>query len=261
MPNSRVLCLRSMRLNTSSVVDIRNTYGALLIGLIVSAIFYGVTIAQTWNYYWYYRNRDRKVLQGFVAFLFSLDTLHTILCIYSVYWYLVLNFGNVEKLYMDVWAIESQTEINTLVGLLVQLYYARQLYIISNSMVFPAIIAVLGSVTFSKRFSWERRCINIGRRPYSSRMLLHLQGVCMIYLGLITRNLTWEFRVELKQYSRFGSLTWATCVGMGSASLADIIIALSMCWCLWHKRTGFARTDSIIMTLMSYSINSGLLTR
>ncbi|KAI0299250.1 hypothetical protein BC826DRAFT_996239, partial [Russula brevipes] len=33
-----------------------------------------------------------------------------------------------------------------------------------------------------------------------------------------------------------------------------------MCWCLWHKRTGFARTDSIIMTLMSYSINSGLLT-
>ena len=51
-----------------------------------------------------------------------------------------------------------------------------------------------------------------------------------------------------------------------------------MCWFLYHKRTGFARrvrfypftpqiwlrfihrTDSIIMTLMSYSINSGLLT-
>ncbi|KAI0299249.1 hypothetical protein BC826DRAFT_996226 [Russula brevipes] len=70
----------------SAVVDIRNTYGTLLIGLIVSAILYGVTIAQTWSYYWYYRNRDGKVLQGFVAFLFSLDTLHTILCTYSVYW-------------------------------------------------------------------------------------------------------------------------------------------------------------------------------
>ncbi|KAI0287975.1 hypothetical protein BC826DRAFT_1108063 [Russula brevipes] len=99
----------------SAIVDIRNTYGALLIGLIVSTILYGVTIAQTWNYYWYYRNRDGKALQGFVAFLFSLDTLHTF------YAYLVLNFGNVENLYMDVWAIEAQTEINTFVGLLVQL--------------------------------------------------------------------------------------------------------------------------------------------
>ncbi|KAI0287970.1 histone acetylation protein-domain-containing protein [Russula brevipes] len=100
----------------SAVVDIRDTYGALQIGLIVSAILYGVTIAQT-----YYRNRDRKVLQGFVAFLFSLDTLHTILCIYSVYWYLVLNFGNAENLDLDMWAVDSQTEINTFVGLLVQL--------------------------------------------------------------------------------------------------------------------------------------------
>ncbi|KAI0289614.1 hypothetical protein BC826DRAFT_603784 [Russula brevipes] len=33
---------------------------------------------------------------------------------------------------------------------------------------------------------------------------------------------------------------------MGAASLADMIIALSMCWCLWHKRTGYQRTDSII---------------
>jgi len=68
---------------------------------------------------------------------------------------------------------------------------------------------------------------------------------------------------------------------MGSTALADILIALAMCWCLYHKRTGFAkwvsclfpvvaaqvgwksmyRTDSIIMTLMSYSVNSGMLTR
>jgi len=121
-------------------------------------------------------------------------------------------------------AVDSQTEINTLVGLLVQLYYARQLYLISNSIVFPAIIAALGSVTF-------------------------ILGCYFTFKA-----------VELKRYSRFGSLIWVTSVGMGSASLADIIIALSMCWCLWHKRTGFARTDSMLMTLMSYSINSGLLT-
>ncbi|KAH8984345.1 hypothetical protein EDB92DRAFT_1887510 [Lactarius akahatsu] len=33
-----------------------------------------------------------------------------------------------------------------------------------------------------------------------------------------------------------------------------------MCWFLYHKKTGFARTDSMIMTWMTYSIQSGLLT-
>jgi len=39
-----------------------------------------------------------------------------------------------------------------------------------------------------------------------------------------------------------------------------VLIAASMCWYLYHKRTGFTRTDSIISTWMTYSINSGLLT-
>jgi hypothetical protein len=50
------------------------------------------------------------------------------------------------------------------------------------------------------------------------------------------------------------------CIGLGTGVLADMLIASSMCWFLYHKRTGFSRTDSMIMTLMSYSINSGLLT-
>jgi len=37
------------------------------------------------------------------------------------------------------------------------------------------------------------------------------------------------------------------------------LIAASMCWSLYRWRTGFARTDSIIMTLTTYIVNSGLL--
>jgi len=37
------------------------------------------------------------------------------------------------------------------------------------------------------------------------------------------------------------------------------LIATTMCWSLYRWRTGFARTDSIITTLMTYIINSGLL--
>ncbi|KAI0301152.1 hypothetical protein B0F90DRAFT_351315 [Multifurca ochricompacta] len=88
-----------------AVADIRSTYGAAFIGLLVSTILFGVTITQTWIYYWHYRNKDPRLLKIFVALLFVLDSLHTILCIYSIYWYLILNFGNVESLDFNMWAM------------------------------------------------------------------------------------------------------------------------------------------------------------
>jgi len=208
----------------SAVADIRETYGAAFIGLLFSTVLYGMTITQTWIYYCHYRNRDPVSLKGFIALLFILDTLHTILCFYSVYWYLVLNFGNVVNLDFNMWAINIQADVNALTGYLVQLFYARRLYIMSKSIIVPVIIGVLGGICFALGFVFTERTF------------------------------------ALQQYSRYSSLTWVTCVGMGSTALADILIALAMCWCLYHKRTGFAKTDSIIMTLISYSVNSGLLT-
>jgi hypothetical protein len=41
--------------------------------------------------------------------------------------------------------------------------------------------------------------------------------------------------------------------------LAELLAATALCWSLYWKRTGFARTDSIITILMVYAINSGLL--
>ncbi|KAH9013186.1 hypothetical protein EDB83DRAFT_2576920 [Lactarius deliciosus] len=112
-----------------AVIDIRNTYGCAFIGLIVSVMLFGITTLQTWIYYWQYGNRDRKALKLFIAVVFLLDALHTTLCIYSVYWYLVLNFGNVEILDTGMWAMGIQVFINTLINYMVQLYYARRVYI------------------------------------------------------------------------------------------------------------------------------------
>ncbi|KAH9161140.1 hypothetical protein EDB89DRAFT_2032215 [Lactarius sanguifluus] len=59
-------------------------------------------------------------------------------------------------------------------------------------------------------------------------------------------------KVVLKRFSLFNSSVRSHCGGL--------LVASSMCWSLYRKRTSFARTDSIIMTSMAYSINSGLLT-
>jgi len=206
------------------LVDIQSTYGCTFIGLVISILLFGITVCQTWIYFWQYGKRDPKPLKLLILVILILDTLHTILCIYSIYWYLVLNFGNVENLGYNMWAMNVQVDINGLVDYLVQIYYARRVYIVSNSIILPAIIVLLG-------------------------------GSCLTF-GLV-------FTVKaaaIKAWSGYHSLIAITCIGLGTGVIADMLIAISMCWFLYQKRTGFARTDSIITTLMSYSINSGLLT-
>ncbi|KAI9443471.1 hypothetical protein H4582DRAFT_2096011 [Lactarius indigo] len=206
------------------VVDIRNSFGAAFFGLLVSTTLFGLTVVQAWIYYWRCWNKDRKTLKFFIGFLLVTEAFHTILCAYAIYWYLILNFGNVENLQYNMWALTLQTMISAIPGTAVQLYYARRIYLISRNIFFPIVIAVL-----------------------------LLGGHCLGYY--VTAK---EF-VE-KRFSAVHNLYWWACVGMIAAVLVDILVAAVMCWSLYRKKTGFARTDSMIMTLMAYTINSGLLT-
>jgi len=171
-----------------------------------------------------YRCRDSIGLKGLVALLFILDTLHTVLSTYSVYWYLILNFGNVANLDMNMWAMNTQADVNGLIGYLVQLFYARRLYTMSKNIVIPVIITILGGIYFVLGFVFTAKAF------------------------------------ELKQFSRYSSLNWVICTGMGSTALADIMITVAMCCYLHRNRIVFPRTEPIVMTLVFYGINSGLVT-
>ncbi|KAH9004517.1 hypothetical protein EDB86DRAFT_3099080 [Lactarius hatsudake] len=231
-----------------------------------------------WIYYWQYGSRDQKALKIFVAvilwvihfrfrptrlhcFVSLLDALHTTLCIYSIYWYLVLNFGNVEILDTSVWSMNFQVDVNTLIDYMVHLYYARRVYIVGGSIVIPIIIVIFATACFGKR-----SCGFLGvydylpSHRYSPRTRIHHQSVCVIYSLASFKYLKPVVRTALKFWSHYTSLIPVTCIGLGSAVVADILIAVSMCWFLYHKRTGFARTDSVILTLMTYSVHSGALT-
>ncbi|RPD56867.1 hypothetical protein L227DRAFT_578531 [Lentinus tigrinus ALCF2SS1-6] len=49
-------------------------------------------------------------------------------------------------------------------------------------------------------------------------------------------------------------------VGVGLAELADTIITAALIYSLHRSRTGFESTDTLIDTLIMYTINTGLLT-
>ncbi|KAI9443944.1 hypothetical protein H4582DRAFT_2053704 [Lactarius indigo] len=103
-PFSLGLVLTNVLPTPASKADIRNSFGAAFIGLLVSTTLFGLTIVQTWIYFWNYW-KDSKLLKVFVVFVTTMDGFHAILCAYVIYWYLILNSNNVEKLSSSMWVL------------------------------------------------------------------------------------------------------------------------------------------------------------
>ncbi|KAH8994407.1 hypothetical protein EDB86DRAFT_3103002 [Lactarius hatsudake] len=246
-----------------AVADIRSTYGCSFIGLIISVMLFGITAVQTWIYYWQYGNRDSKSLRLFIAVIFLIGCLaHIPMHLFDIlvpgpkFW----QRRNSGPQYVGYERSDRRQRTRRLYGstvcllhwisdlrfvLMQRSYYARRVYMVGESIIIPIIIVIFGTTTFGKHF-----CRLLG-------------GTFMtIFLRVVTA-LGFVFTVRataLKFWSRYTSLIPVTCIGMGSSVVADILITVSICWFLYHKRTGFARTDSVIMTLMTYSVHSGLLT-
>jgi len=200
-----------------------NTFGASFVGLVVSAVLYGVSLLQTYIYFNRFP-RDSWRLKLLVVAVWFLDTLHLFLCATEIYWYLVLNFFNPPALGTTHWSLDLQGDCEGFIGLAVQMFFAQRVWKVSKNWYLTGFIVVLG--------------------------LLHFA------LGIF-------FSVEaflLKDFSKFPQLTWATITGLGGAAVADLAIAGTLVYYLNKSRTGFKRTDSIINTLMIYSINTGLVT-
>jgi hypothetical protein len=199
------------------------TYGAAFIGLIGSAILYGVTLLQTFFYYKQYPN-DSRITKFLVFVLWLLDTGHLLLCTIALYSYLVSNFNNPAALHRSSWSMNLQTDCNGLIGFIVQCFFARRVWIMSRNRVLTVLIVVLAGFYCGL-------------------------GVVFTVKGFL-----------LQDTSRFPRLIWVTTSGLGSAAAADILIAVSLCYYLSKSRTGFARTDSLIATLIKYSLTTGLIT-
>ncbi|KAJ3747365.1 hypothetical protein DFH05DRAFT_802911 [Lentinula detonsa] len=200
-----------------------STYGSAFVGLIVSATLYGATILQV---YLYYRNypKDARFLKVLVFTLCIFDTMQLVLCVTALYWYLITNYNNPSVLDQLTWSMELQTDCNGVIALLVECFFARRVWLMSSNMYLVTIIVILAAIHF--------------------------------VLGIV-------FTVDsfrLVTNTEFGNLIWVTSAGIGSAAAADVIIAGALCFYLSKSRTGFKKTDSLISTLIVYSLTTGLIT-
>ncbi|TFK40616.1 histone acetylation protein-domain-containing protein [Crucibulum laeve] len=160
--------------------------------------------------------------------------------------YLVTNFSNADALLKTTWSMNLQTDCNGLIGLIVECFFARRVWIMSNNFFITALIVILACIHFASSLS-STEPDRLRDRP-----------------GITTYAITPPvFTVEgflLVEVTKFPRLIWVTSAGLGSAAAADIIIAGALCYYLLQSRTGFSRTDSLITTLTVYSLTTGLIT-
>ncbi|KAF8225186.1 hypothetical protein L208DRAFT_438001 [Tricholoma matsutake] len=204
-------------------IDIGTTYGANLIGLILASVLYGATLLQTFFYYRQYP-RDSFFTKGLVFVVWFLDTAQLVLISIDMYWSLVTNYNKPEVLGKTTWSSNLQIDCNGLIGLIVVCFFARRVWRLSGNIWITVIIVILAFV--------------------------HL------ILGIVS---TVE-GFTLVDAKMFRKLIWLTSVGLGSAAAADVIIACALCYYLLKNRTEFERTNSIITTLIMYTLTTGSIT-
>lgn len=206
------------------IPDLDNTFGAFLIGVVVSATLYGVTCVQTWYYFSRYPS-DPWYIKLLVGAVLASDSIHQALITHTVYTYLVTDFGIAADLGTLVWSLIVEVLFNGLTALMVQSFLTMRVYRLSNK----SIIATLSVLSL-------------------------VFGEFILVVIYVAKAINMTTFVEL------GTLKPLSMSVNALAAAGDVLIAVFLCTLLQQSRTGFRRSDTMINKLILFSINTGLLT-
>ncbi|KAI0641623.1 hypothetical protein C8Q79DRAFT_281903 [Trametes meyenii] len=205
-------------------IRLDDTLGAAFLGHFIVTLLYGITSLQAFMYY--RRNqRDPTLLKSSVFVLWILDSIHAGLITGAMYWYCITNFTNLLAVQRPIWPIPTMIIVSNLSNSIVRGIFGYRLWKLSkHSFILPGVIAVF--------------------------------SVFIVVDALY-------FAIKLyhkKLYSDINQFSWSLYLGLSVEATVDLIVAIAQCLLLRSFETGIRRTDSVIRVLITYSINTGLLT-
>ncbi|EIW62381.1 uncharacterized protein TRAVEDRAFT_70473 [Trametes versicolor FP-101664 SS1] len=212
-------------MSTAGAPDIRPTAGAGLIGVYISVAMYGWTLFQMAHYYQRSWRTDTLWLKVYVFYIWAVETLHTYLICAYIWRSAIAEFGN-----PLAWAVTTRvddivTGITGLIMLSIHLFYIRRLWILSEKN-----ILLVGIVT----------------------LLAFAHFALEIAVVVLT--------IEFPSFDQFHKTTPFYTGSLAIAAADDIIIAASLCYFLYTRRTGIRSTDTLVNRIITYSIMTGAVT-
>ncbi|KAG6380232.1 hypothetical protein JVT61DRAFT_8324 [Boletus reticuloceps] len=217
---------------TASGIDLSDSWGSTLAAVFVSLVFYGVSILQTFLYYERY-TEDSIILKLLVAWVFVLDTLHTLLISAGVWQYFVVHFADDDFLAYTHAPLLISIVVTSAVSTSVQSFFIYRIWFMMRSrfrwlfpvVLFPFVVAQLVLGTFYTVVAMAfQTSVSAVRGPF----------------------LLYDTRSKVANALN------------GVATAVDITITISLCALLAMGRTGYADTDQMLRRLIFISVNTGL---
>ncbi|KAM5530902.1 hypothetical protein V8D89_015434 [Ganoderma adspersum] len=206
--------------------DLNVTVGALLIGVLVTAVGFGVTTMQTYMYMARFP-KDSWTIKWTVWVLLLLDTAHVALSWHMTYYYLVLNYDNPEGLEDLVWSFNVTVVVTAIITMVVHCFYARRIHILSD------------------------------RKWLITVAILSLSMARLVF-GCIVTVRVFQIKV-LKELSK--KISGFVGGALGSGTLADCIITGTLTFYLQTHKSGYnTRTDNFVDKITYWTVNTGMLT-
>ncbi|KAF9262827.1 hypothetical protein L218DRAFT_928856 [Marasmius fiardii PR-910] len=200
-------------------------YGAMLIGVFLNCILFGIMVVQAFIYYQTYPT-DRKWLKIFVAYLFLAETANTACNMYLIYEPVIQRFGKIEALMLFPRMLAAAAILPVLISTPVQMFMAWRIKVITGTYLVGLVICFFS--------------------------LISLAGGCMV-----TANVVILKTFDKKDTFRFNfpGVMWFV-----ASAVADVLITVTLVFTLNRRKTGHSKTTSAINRIIRLTIQTGLVT-
>ncbi|EIW56319.1 uncharacterized protein TRAVEDRAFT_72951 [Trametes versicolor FP-101664 SS1] len=234
--------------------NLNPTYGALFVGVLLSAVLFGVTMLQMFVYFHQYPT-DRAWRKLAVGWLWLLDAIHLALSAHFVYFYLVTNFDKPDALSHIVWSFKLRIVIDSLVVCSVHTLYTSRLWTL---LAIDERMEPFGKE--ARRWSRQKLTAHASASRWIMRRLVPWLVSGLVGLGYGIAIVMCVETFKLEAFSELAHTPWATYVPLGASTVIDGVIAGSLCYFLARCRPRSEAMNGPFKTLMVYTLNTGTIT-
>ncbi|TCD65367.1 hypothetical protein EIP91_002765 [Steccherinum ochraceum] len=194
---------------------------------IISMVLFGVSCAQAYIYA-FNSQKDPLHVRLVAATVMFLELLHTALLVHNFYTVLITISGNPTAFDHIFWSTAISIVCEALLIVIVNGFYMRRVYILSNRNLF--LLIVLAVLLFC-------------------RTAFTIASVTLMFV--------------LEDWSKFRTDTgpkYTLGMSLGLLAANDFAMTVTLTFFLYRSRTGFKRTNHVLNTLIAYVVNTGCVT-
>ncbi|KAF8892817.1 hypothetical protein CPB84DRAFT_1732383, partial [Gymnopilus junonius] len=185
------------------VHNLDNTIGAALVGVLISSTLFGIVVVQTYTYYNRFPN-DRISFKYLVSVIWVCELVHCGLISESIYSLIIKNYTNLSGLADIPLALSIAVAFTGIIEPLVQMFFAYRIFVVSRSIVIPAMCCVFSTVRCGLTFATAVASITSASGPQLFKNFKWLVGSALGVGSLVDVTLSTTMLYYLKRQKPAG---------------------------------------------------------